>query len=253
MKIVFSWDDGALEDQKLFELHEKYSIPGIFFVPTENREGRKVLTPEIMRKVESKYITFGGHTKHHTYLTELPVSDVEAEVVDNQKYLEDILGHSIDHFCLPGGRNNRQILSIIFEHYKTIRTADTMNFKCDSNLLKPSIHFFDRGIKSMLGNSYINKSIRQMLYVATHLNSPYFEMIKGLIRNVEKEDNAVVAIWGHSWELEEYNLWNELEELFRYLREKYYKQICQYNEVFPSTLTDIRDVVGIMKDDYKEK
>lgn len=30
MKIIFSWDDGALEDQKLFELHEKYKIPGMF-------------------------------------------------------------------------------------------------------------------------------------------------------------------------------------------------------------------------------
>lgn len=30
MKIAFSWDDGALEDRKLFELHEKYEIPGMF-------------------------------------------------------------------------------------------------------------------------------------------------------------------------------------------------------------------------------
>lgn len=36
MKISFSWDDGTLEDQKLFELHEKYRIPGMFFVPTRN-------------------------------------------------------------------------------------------------------------------------------------------------------------------------------------------------------------------------
>ena len=49
MKIIFSWDDGALEDQKLFELHEKYKIPGMFFVPTFNREGRKVLTKEMIR------------------------------------------------------------------------------------------------------------------------------------------------------------------------------------------------------------
>ena len=24
MRICFTWDDGALEDQKLFELHQKY-------------------------------------------------------------------------------------------------------------------------------------------------------------------------------------------------------------------------------------
>ena len=72
MKIAFSWDDGALEDQKLFELHEKYEIPGMFFVPTRNREGREVVTPEIMRIAESRYIRFGGHTENHTYLTSIP-------------------------------------------------------------------------------------------------------------------------------------------------------------------------------------
>lgn len=241
MKIVFSWDDGALEDQKLFELHEKYSIPGIFFVPTENREGRKVLTPEMMRRAESEYISFGGHTQHHIYLTELSVNEVEVEVADNQKYLEDVLGHEINHFCLPGGKSTNQILETIFEYYKTIRTADTMNFKCGGNLLRPSVHFFDRGIRSMLGNSYINKSIRQMFYVATHLNTPYFEMVKGLIRSVEKDKAGVVAIWGHSWELEEYNLWDELEELLRYLKESHSEQVCQYNEIFSNVFSDSKE------------
>ena len=67
MKLAFSWDDGALEDQKLFELHEKYQIPGMFFVPTKNREGREVLSPNIIKRAESQYVSFGGHTDNHTY------------------------------------------------------------------------------------------------------------------------------------------------------------------------------------------
>lgn len=87
MKIIFSWDDGALEDQKLFELHEKYKIPGMFFVPTFNREGRKVLTKEMIRSSESEYVQFGGHTQNHTYLTSIPLEDVEEEVLLNKNYL----------------------------------------------------------------------------------------------------------------------------------------------------------------------
>ena len=112
MKLAFSWDDGALEDRKLFELHEKYSIPGMFFVPTENREGREVLTPNIIREAESPYIQFGGHTAHHTYLTSIPLENVEEEVVSNQKYLEDVLGHTVTDFCLPGGKYNDDIYKI---------------------------------------------------------------------------------------------------------------------------------------------
>ena len=29
MRITFCWDDGALQDQKLFALHEKYALPGM--------------------------------------------------------------------------------------------------------------------------------------------------------------------------------------------------------------------------------
>ena len=39
MRVIFSWDDGAPQDKKMYELHEKYKIPGMFFVPTKNREG----------------------------------------------------------------------------------------------------------------------------------------------------------------------------------------------------------------------
>ena len=211
MKLAFSWDDGALEDRKLFELHEKYSIPGMFFVPTENREGREVLTPNIIREAESPYIQFGGHTAHHTYLTCIPLENVEEEVVSNQKYLEDVLGHTVTDFCLPGGKYNDDILQIVYRHYKTIRTADTMNFRYEGGALKPSIHFYPRGIKSLLGNAARNESWAQLLYVIFHSRDEYFQLLQGLLERERKKESSIVMIWGHSWELEKYGLWEKLE------------------------------------------
>ena len=215
MKIAFSWDDGALEDCKLFELHEKYEIPGMFFVPTRNREGRDVLTPQMMREAESKYVRFGGHTENHTYLTSIPLSDVEQEVLLNKKYLEDVLGHVIEDFCLPGGRYTPEILEIVNRHYKTIRTADTMNFKYTGGELKPAIHFYPRGSKSLFGNAIRNQSISQGVYIALHYKVNYFELISNLIRNEQNKKDSVVMVWGHSWELEKKQLWDELEKLMR--------------------------------------
>ena len=215
MKIAFSWDDGALEDRKLFELHEKYEIPGMFFVPTRNREGREVLTPQMMREAESKYVSFGGHTENHTYLTSIPFGEVEQEVLLNKKYLEDVLGHEIEDFCLPGGKYTPEILEIVNRHYKTIRTADTMNFKYTGGELKPAIHFYPRGSKSLLGNAVKNQSISQGVYIALHYKVNYFEFISNLIRNEQSKKDSVVMVWGHSWELEKKQLWDELEKLMR--------------------------------------
>ena len=215
MKIAFSWDDGALEDQRLFKLHEKYEIPGMFFVPTKNREGRDVLTPKMMREAESKYVRFGGHTENHTYLTEIPLSEVVQEVFSYKAFLENVLGHEVDDFCLPGGRYTPEILEIIYKHFKTIRTADTMNFRYYGGVLKPAIHFYPRGNKSLLGNALRNKSFSQGIHVILHYDINYFYLISNLIKREENDSHSVVMVWGHSWELENEQLWIELEKLMQ--------------------------------------
>ena len=48
-RVCFTWDDGCPSDLKLIDLHNKYNIPGMFFVPNCNREGRPVLTKEQIR------------------------------------------------------------------------------------------------------------------------------------------------------------------------------------------------------------
>ena len=230
MKIAFSWDDGAMEDQKLFELHEKYSIPGMFFVPTRNREGREVLSPEILRRAESNIISFGGHTENHTYLTSIPLESVENEVLRNKNYLENELGHKIEHFCLPGGKYNQDILDITFRHYSTVRTADTMNFKYFEGPLKPTFHFYPRGIKSLLGNAVRNKSYSQACYVMLHSQQSYFDLIENLIRKESHNKESVLMIWGHSWEVEKFQLWQRLERLMAldYVREN----VVEYSKIF---------------------
>lgn len=213
MKIIFSWDDGALEDQKLFELHEKYEIPGMFFVPTRNREGRQVLTPDMMRKAESDYVAFGGHTENHTYLTEIPIDKAKIEIVQNKQYLEYELGHEVRHFCFPGGRYNDEILELVYQCYATARTADSMNFSYRGGPLKPTLHFFPRGSRSLLGNALRNHSYRQAAYVAGHYDMPYFELLGELIKNEQARKESIVVIWGHSWELEQYQLWPQIQAL----------------------------------------
>ena len=229
MKIVFSWDDGALEDQKMFELHEKYQLPGMFFVPTRNREGRDVITAMQIKNAESNFVSFGGHTHNHTFLTDIPLTDVEMEILENKKYLENIVGHEIRHFCLPGGKYNDEILNITSKYFKTIRTADTMNFSYSGMVVKPSFHFFPRGKKSLIGNSVKHFSFNEMFYVMNHYNTDYFDLINKMIINDKERDNKVIVIWGHSWEIEQKQLWDELDSLFRVVKQS--GKCVEYDEL----------------------
>lgn len=220
MRIVYSWDDGAPQDQRLFELHSKYEIPGMFYVPSQNREGRDVLAPSVIRNAESKYIRFGGHTQNHTYLTEITKSDIEKEIVQNKGYLEDILGHSINDFCLPGGRYTKGILQTIFKYYNTVRTADTMNFKYKQGLLKPTFQFYPRGRNSLLANAIRNGSFSEFFLLFNYLQDDYFEIMRKIIMFENLNESSIVMIWGHSWEIDELGLWKELED-FMIFTQKY--------------------------------
>ena len=231
MRIVFSWDDGAPEDLKLIALHEKFDIPGLFFVPTRNSEGRAVLTPEQIRNARSDLVSFGGHTENHVYLTTIPLEKVEGEIVHNKEYLENILGEEIENFCLPGGQYNQNILDTAFSHYKTIRTADTMNFrKCKDSLVIPTFHFYPRTYKSRIGNSLRHRSYRQLPGIALHPYWSYLQMIEIMLKSERNSDSDIV-IWGHSWEIEEFNLWDDLEELFKVVKDRYSQNCVQYQDI----------------------
>lgn len=231
MRIVFSWDDGAPQDEKVFELHNKYKIPGMFFVPTSNREGIDVISPKMIRAAESKYVHFGCHTHNHTYLTDIPVGEVENEVLENKKYLEEILGHEIDHFCLPGGKYNRDILEIVSKYFRTIRSADTMNFHRNiDGLISPTFHFFPRGKISLLGNSCRHKSYRQLFKMLGIISSDYFFIIKSLVKWSKGTDDDVI-IWGHSWEIDKFGLWGELDSFMKFIRCECPENIVSYEEL----------------------
>lgn len=231
MKIYFTWDDGAPEDLRLFELHEKFEIPGMFFVPTRNREGRKVLTPDELRRSESAFVSFGGHTANHVYLNTVSIDEAEAEIIDNQKYLEDTLGHEVRHFCLPGGKYNSNILDIAFKHFETVRTTNTMCFRGGDSLVKPSFHVYPRGIKSLAANALIrNRSFGDFFRVIGMSRMDYFDIIKEFLQHKSKDDSQVV-FWGHSWEIEELGLWEKLEGLFGELKKEYADCLCSYDEI----------------------
>ena len=230
MKVAFSWDDGALADLKLFKLHEKYGIPAIFFVPTYNSEGRAVLSRKEIKENRSELISFGGHTKSHKYLTRVNEQEIEEEILSNKTYLEDTLGEEVPHFCLPGGAYDDSILKVAFTYFKTVRTADTMNFRNPTNLCKPSIHVFDRGNKSLFGNALRNKNIKDALYVLRNYTMGYFDNVYRLLERHAKDESTIV-VWGHSWEIEEYNLWNRVDAIMKIFLD-YRESIVKYDEIF---------------------
>ena len=229
MIVTFCWDDGAVEDVKLMELHKEYSLPGIFFVPTSNCEGRDTLSPKTIEESASDLISFGGHTEHHVYLTKIPINNVRQEIVSNKDYLEGIIGKSIPHFCLPGGKYNRDILDVVYKEFQTARTADTMCFSSEKTLIKPTFHMYMRGKLSLIYNGMRNNSADEMMMMFRNYRMNYWDIINMLLDHESTNKEAEIVIWGHSWEIEQYGLWNEVERVFKHIANDYYNDCVTYD------------------------
>lgn len=230
LKISFSWDDGALEDLKLVDLCEKYAIPSMLFIPSENREGLRVLSPKDIKSIQSPIISIGAHTQHHTYLTELLLSDIYAEVNNNKNFLEDILGQKIQDFSFPGGKYNKTIFNVIKDEFNTFRTADTMCSQRHKKLIKPTFHFYPRGRRSLLLNAFRQRdSLISLCLKRMAQTDDYFELLRMLMTSMsESGKEFLVHIWGHSWEIEKCNLWQELEIMFSWIHQYHTQSICRY-------------------------
>lgn len=230
LELSFSWDDGSPFDKKLVTYFEKYNIPTCLFVPTFNREGRDVLSKNDIKSLSSELVSFGGHTYNHIYLTELSLEKAKEEVYSNKKYLEDILGKKIEHFCFPGGKYTKEMLEIFKNDFDTLRTADTMCSNFDNFLRKPTFHFYPRGLKSLIGNAVRNRDKIIFPIITSIFSKQEYFLI--LLSSIEKMKNSTkeykIHIWGHSWELEELNLWNKLDLFLLEISSNYRNSIVRY-------------------------
>ncbi len=239
--IAFSWDDGAVEDLKLMDLSLKYKIPGLFFIPVTNTE-RNVLSGENIKKIDSSGFEIGAHTYSHKYLSKLSLNEAQLEIVSGKEYLEQLLGKEVNHFCFPGGKYNSELVNITRRYFSSSRTADTgALLGKDSFLIRPAIHFYDRGKLSLLYNSVKNMSLLCPAILKNFSEDRYFDLLKKIIEALNNyKGTHRMIVWGHSWEIEQFSLWDDLNDFFLWLTKNYSSNLRNYSEILKSNnISDI--------------
>jgi peptidoglycan/xylan/chitin deacetylase (PgdA/CDA1 family) len=235
VNISFAWDDGAIEDLKLMDLSLKYKIPGMFFMPATNAE-RKVLSEENIKRINNNGFKIGAHTYSHKYLSKLPLNEAQVEIVSGKDYLEQLLGKEVNHFCFPGGKYNSELINMTRRYFSSARTADTgALLGKDSFLIRPAIHFYDRGKLSLLYNSIKNMSLICPAILKNLSEDSYFHLLKKIIEDLSNyRGTHRMIVWGHSWEIEQFSLWDDLVDLFQWLTKNYSLNLRNYSEILKS-------------------
>ena len=218
-----SWDDGSVYDIKLSELLLKYDQKATFFIPLSNIEKRDVINPNQIFDL-GKNFEIGAHTINHKYLTSISNEEAEYEIKQSKKELEIIINNPVFGFCFPGGKYKKIHLDYITQAgFKYARTVNMFKYEKNAKIMNTSLQAFNHSkytyFKHLLKRGYTNELIQHSILILS--NNKWDGLLSDILDKHIKNDSVqkvtIIHLWGHSWEIQENNSWNQLEQFFKYL------------------------------------
>lgn len=218
--VTTSWDDGYPADSRVADLLAKYGVAGTFYIPNRNSEGRPVLTEQAVRQLSTKF-EVGGHSIDHVVLTDLAEAEATRQVTQNKLWLENVTGRPVQGFCYVRGRFTPQLKAIVkqagFEYARTVANLYAAGTG-DPFEMPTTIQFYPHRRSVYLRNfiRWRPDAARAKLLWAVLASGSLEQRIDRLIGHC-RLSGGTFHLWGHSWEVEELNLWSTLEAVLRTL------------------------------------
>ena len=219
--VTTSWDDGDPADLKIAELLAAQGLSGTFYIPVKAHHTAQRLTSSDLRSLARMGFEIGGHGVSHPDLTLCNPAELACEVGCSKKQLENELGRAVWMFAYPKGRCNGKVISSLKQAgYWGARTtrmlARGINF--DPFQMPTSLQAYPHSWSAYLRNLGRAFSVGRATEYFARLpeSGRWVDLAKGLFDAVLRE-GGVWHLYGHSWEVDELQLWSSLEEIFSYV------------------------------------
>ena len=214
--LTFSYDDNQIFDRRLVEILNQYGLKGTFhlnsgMIGTKNEQDEFVTWDEIKELYKDHEVACHGY--NHPFFGQLPKGELEYEIVEDKKKLEDTVKYPVRGMSYPFGEYSDEVINTAkvagIEYSRTV--GDTGNFSWPTDFMKwnPTCHHNEAFRNKDLLNNFINPP--------SYLNLPLF------------------YIWGHSFEFHRENTWEEMEKLC--------EKLSGQKEVWYATNIQIKDYI----------
>ncbi len=225
--VTTSWDDGDILDMRLASLLERYGVKGTFYITKEYRKER--VSDDGIRKL-TRFHEIGAHSLTHPDLRAVSEEQKMSEMSGGKAWLEGVLGREVPMFCYPRGYYDEASIAAAktagFRGARTTKLGSvsrTLNpFEMDTTLQVYPFPFRKHDASHYYWGKLLEPYSQRApalhaLGVSTFSMSSWQGVARAAFTKA-KEQNGVFHLWGHSWEIEKYNMWGELEDFLRYLR-----------------------------------
>jgi peptidoglycan/xylan/chitin deacetylase (PgdA/CDA1 family) len=223
--LTLSYDDGITQDERLIALMKQYQIKGTFNLnpglmgdrdhliqPGIDVSHYKFKKEEICRIYASQEIAV--HSMTHPDLARVPQNMAAYEIAECRKELEELIYTPVTGMAYPFGTYNQNVKdaakSCGITYSRT--TCSTHRFNLPSDFLEwhPTCH---------------------------HTEGCLFDLLEEFIKPADDtfpHSPLLFYVWGHSYEFDAYQQWNDIEKFLKTASEKkdvWYAtngEICEY-------------------------
>lgn len=229
MKFTTSWDDGYKLDLRLAELLNSYNVKGTFYVCPRKQHGHSMMTEDEIASLREKH-EIGAHTLRHPKLTEVSTIEARSEILESKQWVEQITGTKCDMFCYPYGMWNESVKELVMQAgFKGARTTERLRFNVDDPFIMPTTlqvtPFPKRKTWSRwwhpldpLGPLRVRRKMLKKMNIKSSCLKSWLDLAICLFDYGLEHDQPVFHLWGHSHEIEKYNMWNELEQFLKHVQ-----------------------------------
>ncbi len=203
--LTLSYDDGVVQDIRLVEIMNKYGIKGTFNVNSalylpedavrEKYYGRMKLS-EAKELFENSGQEVAVHAYTHPFLEKLKLDEVFVEILEDRKAIEKDYGTLARGMAYPFGTYNDSVVDALEKcgicYSRTVKATENFNFPENWLTLHPTCHH--NSVKLMtLAKKFAEEKSRY------------------------SSDNWMFYLWGHSYEFDNNDNWNVIEEFCEYI------------------------------------
>lgn len=227
--LTTSWDDGHSKNLKLVEVLNKYKLRGTFYVDKKDRDnGYNQSEDEIIEISLTQEI--GAHSLTHPDLTKIDLNQIKREIFGSKEWLENLISKPVRVFAYPFGFYNEEIKKTLKEAgFIGARTVKSFNcqFPKDFFAWNPTIHIYPypfrkRDAKTFHWSFHLLDPLQRNFFGFIKWRLPFtaysswFNLARATFDSV-CENGGIWHLWGHCFEIEKYNMWQDLEKIFEYV------------------------------------
>lgn len=223
MCVTLSWDDGHPLDARIADMMLRHHLRGTFYIP--RAAGRGTMSAAQIREL-SQTFEVGAHTLNHVVLTRARNQQAHQEIFGAKKWLEDITGKPCLLFCPPGGRYAERHLRMVEQAgYGAVRTVELLSLdwprRQGALLSMPtSVQAWSHDARSYLQNIAKRGSLRNLWCYMVHGHSVDWPELSRIIFAEARRQGGVFHLWAHSWEIEDCQAWQRLDDVMRFLADR---------------------------------